>query len=53
VSSLSQKIKELLRIAKNVPFYTQRLNSVAITDHFLDNCSDAELFSAFYNIPQS
>jgi len=51
VSSLSQKIKELLRIAKNVPFYTQRLNSVAITDHFLDNCSDAELFSAFYNIP--
>ncbi|AFZ46294.1 hypothetical protein Cyast_0314 [Cyanobacterium stanieri PCC 7202] len=49
--NLSVKIKELLRIAKNVPFYTQKLNCLGITDHFLDGCSDAELFSAFYSIP--
>ncbi|MGY6530824.1 MAG: hypothetical protein ACXITR_12950 [Cyanobacterium sp.] len=51
MSNLSIKIKELLRVAKNVPFYTQKLDALAITDHFLDSCSDAELFSAFYSIP--
>ncbi|MBE9223495.1 hypothetical protein IQ215_12390 [Cyanobacterium stanieri LEGE 03274] len=44
------KIRRLLKIAINVPFYSQKLTNIAITSEFLDSCSNDELLSAFYHI---